>query len=68
MKARISAGWSHDTSHFQFLRQTPDKQARIPFVADEDMPEFKEALLGTLVFAAFVGTLIFLPLMLGGAP
>ena len=32
------------------------------------MPEFKDALVGTLVFVAFVGTLIFLPLMLGGAP
>jgi hypothetical protein len=61
MKARISAGWSHDTSHFQFLRQTPDKQARIPFVADEDMPEFKEALLGTIVFFAFIGALAALP-------
>lgn len=64
MKARISAGWSHDTSHFQFVRQTPAQHRRIPFVADEDVPEFKEALVGTLVFVAFVGTLIFLPELL----
>lgn len=61
MKARISAGWSHDTSHFKFLRETPAKDTRIPFVADEDVPEFKDALLGTIVFVVFVGALAAAP-------
>ena len=61
MKARISAGWSHDTSHFQFLRQTPAKQARIPFVADEDVPEFKDAVIGAAIFAALIGALATMP-------
>jgi hypothetical protein len=43
MRARISAGWSHDPSHFKFLRSTPAKHARIPFVADEDLPEISSA-------------------------
>ena len=61
MKARISAGWSHDTSLFQFLRSTPAKQARIPFVADEDVPEFKDAVIGAAIFAALIGALATMP-------
>ena len=55
--------------HLRFLRHSPREQRWLPFVEERDMPEeFKDALVGTLVFVAFVGTLIFLPLMLGGAP
>lgn len=52
----------------RFLRHSPREQRWLPFVEERDMPEFKDALVGTLVFVAFVGTLMFLPLMLGGAP
>lgn len=52
----------------RFLRHSPREHRWLPFVEERDLPEFKDALVGTLVFAAFVGTLIFLPLMLGGAP
>jgi hypothetical protein len=61
MKAKISAGWAHDTSHFQFLRQTPAQQARIPFVADAERGEFRDALIGVAVLAAFVGVLATMP-------
>jgi hypothetical protein len=54
--------------HLKFLRHSPREQRWLPFVEERDMPEFKDAVIGTLVFAAFVGTLIFLTLMLGGAP
>ena len=54
--------------HLKFLRHSPREQRWLPFVEERDLPEFKDALVGTLVFVAFVGTLIFLPLMLGGAP
>ena len=54
--------------HLKFLRHSPREQRWLPFVEKRDLPEFKDALVGTLVFVAFVGTLIFLPLMLGGAP
>jgi hypothetical protein len=54
--------------HLKFLRHSPHEHRWIPFADEAERVEFKEALLGTLVFAAFVGTLIFLPLMLGGAP
>lgn len=52
----------------RFLRHSPREQRWLPFVEERDMPEFKDALVGMLVFVAFVGTLIFLPLMLGCAP
>lgn len=32
MKARISAGWPHDSGHFSFCRQSPHDQRCIPFV------------------------------------
>ena len=54
--------------HLKFLRHSPREQRWLPFVEERDLPEFKDALVGTLVFVAFVGTLIFLPMMLGGAP
>ena len=62
MKARISAGWSHDTSHFQFLRQTPVKQVRIPFVADRrERVELRDAVIGTLAFVGLVAALATAP-------
>jgi len=48
----------------RFLRHSPREQRWLPFVEERDLPEFKDALVGTLVFVAFVGTLIFLPELL----
>lgn len=62
MKARISAGWSHDSSHFQFLRQTPVKQVRIPFVADRrELVDLRDALMGLIVFVGLVAALATAP-------
>ena len=58
MKARLSAGWSHDSSHFQFLRQTPAKQVRIPFVADRrELIELRDAVIGLVAFVGLVAAL-----------
>lgn len=54
--------------HLKFLRHSPREQRWLPFVEERDMPEFKDAVIGTVVLIALVGTLIFLPVMLGGAP
>lgn len=54
--------------HLRFLRHSPREQRWLPFVEERDMPEFKDAVIGTVVLIALVGTLIFLPVMLGGAP
>ena len=54
--------------HLRFLRHSPREQRWLPFVEERDMPEFKDAVIGTVVLIALVGTLIFLPMMLGGAP
>lgn len=54
--------------HLKFLRHSPREQRWLPFVEERDMPEFKDAVIGTVVLIALVGTLIFLPVMLGGTP
>lgn len=61
MKANISKTWSHDPSHFQFLRKTPVQHSWIPFVEERELPQFKDAALGAVAFFAFIGALIFLP-------
>ena len=62
MKARLSAGWSHDSSHFQFLRQTPAKQVRIPFVADRrELIELRDAVIGLVAFVGLVAALATAP-------
>lgn len=35
MKARISAGWAHNSAHFSFYRQSPHDQMRLPFVTEQ---------------------------------
>lgn len=49
----------------KFLRHSPREQRWLPFVEERDMPEFKDAVIGTVVLIALVGTLIFLPAILG---
>lgn len=49
----------------RFLRHSPREQRWLPFVEERDMPEFKDAVIGTVVLIALVGTLIFLPAILG---
>ena len=51
--------------HLRFLRHSPREQRWLPFVEERDMPEFKDAVIGTVVLIALVGTLIFLPTILG---
>ena len=51
--------------HLRFLRHSPREQRWLPFVEERDMPEFKDAVIGTVVLIALVGTLIFLPAILG---
>lgn len=51
--------------HLKFLRHSPREQRWLPFVEERDMPEFKDAVIGTVVLIALVGTLIFLPAILG---
>ena len=50
--------------HLKFLRHSPREQRWLPFVEERDMPEFKDAVIGTVVLIALVGTLIFLPTIL----
>ena len=62
MKARISAGWSHDPSHFKFLRSTTAKHARIPFVADRrELIELRDAVIGLVAFVGLVAALATAP-------
>lgn len=53
--------------HLKFLRHSPREQRWLPFVEERDMPEFKDAVIGTVVLIAVVGTLIFLPTIFGAA-
>ncbi len=48
----------------RFLRHSPREQRWLPFAEEHERAEFTDALVGTLVFVAFVGTLIFLPELL----
>ena len=50
----------------RFLRHSPREQRWLPFVEERDMPEFKDAVIGTVALIAFVGTLIALPVLIGG--
>ena len=52
--------------HLKFLRHSPREQRWLPFVEERDMPEFKDAVIGTVALIAFVGTLIALPVLIGG--
>ena len=49
----------------RFLRHSPREERWIPFADDRERAEFKDAVIGTLVFAAFIGALIFLPVLMG---
>lgn len=51
--------------HLKFLRHSPREQRWLPFVEERDMPEFKDAVIGAAMLIALVGTLIFLPAILG---
>lgn len=58
-KARISAGWSHDSSHFSFARQ---HNSTLPFAEPRRTNSALEALVGVVAFAGFIGVM----LLLGG--
>jgi len=47
--------------HLKFLRHSPPEHRWIPFADEAERVEFKEALLGTIVFFAFIGALAALP-------
>lgn len=57
LKARISRGWAHDSSHFSFYRQTPANQARIPFEKDEPVSWAETSLWAVAIVA--IGVLLF---------
>jgi hypothetical protein len=47
--------------HLKFLRHSPHEHRWIPFADEAERVVFKEALLGTIVFFAFIGALAALP-------
>ena len=49
----------------RFLRHSPREQRWLPFAEERDMPELKDAVIGAAMLIALVGTLIFLPAILG---
>lgn len=58
LKARISAGWSHDSSHFHFERTSRPEHRHIPFV--EDLPP-RQDVAGMIVLVAIVAALATAP-------
>jgi hypothetical protein len=60
MKARISAGWPHDSGHFSFYRQSPNDQRRIPFV--DTRPDSRADVAWSLVGIAVLAVGCFLVL------
>jgi hypothetical protein len=57
---KISAGWSHDTHHYSFYRQTPHWQRDIPF-DQEPEASTAEIVFGSIAFLtviALIGLLV----------
>lgn len=49
----------------RFLRHSPREERWIPFADDRERAEFKDAVIGVVALIAFIGTLIFLPALMG---
>ena len=47
--------------HLKFLRHSPRDQRGLPFAEQVDQHEFRDAVIGAAVFAAFVGALATMP-------
>lgn len=63
MKARLSAGWSHDPAHYRFARTSPRAHHHIPF-ADERGPS-RSDVVGALLLVALVALLATAPWWMG---
>ena len=52
--------------HLQFLRHSPREERWLPFVEERERTEFRDAVIGIVCLIAFIGTLIALPVLMGG--
>ena len=52
--------------HLKFLRHSPREERWLPFVEERERTEFRDAVIGIVCLIAFIGTLIALPVLMGG--
>lgn len=52
--------------HLRFLRHSPREERWLPFVEERERTEFRDAVIGIVCLIAFIGTLIALPVLMGG--